>query len=175
MEEIKKPTAHLIIGFIGAGKTTFARKLEKDIGVVRFTKDEWMVRIFGNSSFKNKFENETFHEYDSKMAKLATDIALRCLSSGTSVIIDDGFWFRKQRDEMRLTLKEIGAAAKFYYVDTPVEVMRMRTVTRSKNPSEDSFYITEEEFENYLKMFQPPTDDEEFTLINQTNIEKDGS
>lgn len=38
MQENKNPTAHLIIGFIGAGKTTFARKLEKEIGVVRFTR-----------------------------------------------------------------------------------------------------------------------------------------
>jgi predicted kinase len=167
MNEIIKPTAHLIIGFIGAGKTTFARKLEKEIGVVRFTKDEWMVRIFGNSSFKNKFENETFHEYDSKMAKLATDMALRCLTTGTSVIIDDGFWFKKQRDEMRQTLKNIGADAKFYYIDTPVDVMKARTVKRSENSPEDSFYITEQEFNDYLKTFEPPTDDEEFILVAQ--------
>lgn len=166
MEDNKKPTAHLIIGFIGAGKTTFARKLEKELGVVRFTKDEWMVRIFGNSPFMNKFENDTFHEYDSKMAKLATDMALRCLSTGASVIIDDGFWFRKQRDEMRQTLKDIGAEAKFYYLDTPVEVMKARTVKRSENPPEDSFHITEEEFNDYLNTFQPPAGDEEFTVIN---------
>jgi predicted kinase len=173
MKEKNKPIAHLICGFIGSGKTTFARKLEQEIGVVRFTKDEWMVRVFGNSPPKNKFEYDKFHEYDSKMANLATEIALRFLKTGTSVIIDDGFWFRKQRDEMRQTLKDIDAAAKFYFIDTPVDVMKARTVKRSENPPVDSFYITEQEFNDYLKTFQPPTADEEFTLINQKNTEKE--
>ena len=30
----KKPTAHLICGFIGAGKTTFAKNLEKETGAL---------------------------------------------------------------------------------------------------------------------------------------------
>ena len=153
MKEKNKPIAYLICGFIGSGKTTFARKLEKEKSVVRFTKDEWTVKIFGNSFSKDNFQNDTFHEYDGKMTKLATEIALRFLKTGTSVIIDDGFWYRKQRDEMRQQLKDIGAEAKFYFIDTPVDVMKARTVKRSENPSVDSFYITEQEFNDYLKMF----------------------
>lgn len=37
-----QPTAHLIIGFIGSGKTTFSKKLEKETGALRFTKDEYL-------------------------------------------------------------------------------------------------------------------------------------
>ncbi|CAN5158047.1 hypothetical protein BH09PAT1_BH09PAT1_2320 [soil metagenome] len=169
MNKTMQPTAHLIIGFIGSGKTTFARKLEKELGVVRFTKDEWTVKIFGNSFSKDNFQNDKFHEYDGNMTKLATEIALRFLKTGTSVIIDDGFWYRKQRDEMRQTLKEIGVEAKFYYLDTPVDVMRARTVKRSENLSVDSFYITEKEFNDYLKMFEPPANDEEFILVDKND------
>jgi predicted kinase len=165
MQEHQKPTAHLMIGFIGSGKTTFARKLEREMGVVRFTKDEWTVKIFGNDFTKGNLQNDKFHEYDGKMTKLATEIALRFLKTGTSVIIDDGFWYRKQRDEMRQTLQDIGAVAKFYYLATPVDVMKSRTVQRSERPSIDSFYITEQEFNDYLKMFEPPTDDEDFTVV----------
>lgn len=50
-----KPVAHIVIGFIGSGKTTFARKLERETGAVRFTKDEWMVRLFGNTPPKDTF------------------------------------------------------------------------------------------------------------------------
>jgi predicted kinase len=165
MKGISRPTAYLICGFIGSGKTTFARKLEKEIGVVRFTKDEWMVSVFGNSPPKDKFEYDKFHEYDSKMAKLATEIALKFLASGTSVIIDDGFWYRKQRDETRQQLKDIGAITKLYYIHTSLDVMKARTIKRSENPPIDSFYITEQEFDDYFKMFQPPTNDEEFIHI----------
>ncbi len=162
MKQTNKPIAHLICGFIGSGKTTFARKLEKETGAARFTKDEWMVRLFGNNPPKDKF-----HQYDSRMTELATEMALKCLVAGGSVIIDDGFWYRKQRDEIRQKLKDLGAIVKFYYLDTSVDLMRERTVRRSENPPTDSFYITESEFRDYLKMFQPPTADEDCTVISE--------
>jgi predicted kinase len=160
MDQIIKPTAHLLCGFIGSGKTTFARKLEKETAAIRFTKDEWMVKVFGNNPPKDKFA-----EYDSGMTELATEMALRCLKSGANVIIDDGFWYRKQRNEIRQALKDMGVVTKFYYIDTPVDIMKTRTVKRSENPPLDSFYISEQEFDGYLKMFEPPTDDEEFISI----------
>ena len=166
MQVNKNPTAYLICGFIGAGKTTFARKLEKETGAVRFTKDEWMVAIFGNNPPKDALENDAFHEYDAKMTKLATEVALKCLTAGTSVIIDDGFWYRKQRDEIRQQLQDLGIVAKLYFIDTPVAAMKVRTVKRSENPPADSFYITEQEFNDYLHMFQPPADDEECIIID---------
>jgi hypothetical protein len=42
------PSAHLIYGYLGAGKTTFARQLERDIPAIRFSHDEWMVRLYGD-------------------------------------------------------------------------------------------------------------------------------
>jgi DNA polymerase III delta prime subunit len=41
------PTAHLVHGFPGVGKTTFAKQLERRLLAVRFSHDEWMVRFFG--------------------------------------------------------------------------------------------------------------------------------
>src|SRR3989344_6787594 len=129
MQENKKPVAHIIIGFIGSGKTSFARKLEKETGAVRFTKDEWMVSLFGNTPPKDKFE-----EYDHKMTSLSRDMALECLRAGTDVIIDEGFWEKEQRDEIRERVKKVGAIPKFYYLEVPLEVMKARTLKRSENP-----------------------------------------
>ena len=160
-----KPLAHIIIGFIGSGKTTFSRKLEKETGAVRFTKDEWMVRVFGNTPPKDKFE-----EYDNKMTSLATDMALKCLKAGISVIIDEGFWVKEHRDAISKKVKNVGAIPKLYYLKAPFEIMKARTLKRSKNPPVDSFSIDEESFNQYWKHFRPPGRDEEFTLINQADI-----
>jgi len=35
---------HLICGFIGFGKTTLAKQLEKDLPAIRFTHDEFMLK-----------------------------------------------------------------------------------------------------------------------------------
>jgi predicted kinase len=158
----KKPVAHIVVGFIGSGKTTFARKLEKETGAVRFTKDEWMVRLFGNTPPK-----DTFEEYDHKMASLATDMALKCLKAGITVIIDEGFWVKEQRDEIREKVRNVGAIPRMYYLKVPLEVMKARTLRRTEEPPIDSFTIDEESFNHYWNFFQPPDKDEEFTLIEE--------
>ena len=51
------PNLHLIYGFAGAGKTTFARKLEAEISAIRFTHDEWMVKLYGCNPQEQKFSD----------------------------------------------------------------------------------------------------------------------
>lgn len=162
MQENKMPVAHIIVGFIGSGKTTFARKLEKETGAVRFTKDEWMVRLFGNTPPKDKFE-----EYDKKMTSLARDMAIECLKSGADVIIDEGFWEKETRNEIKERVIKAGAIPKIYYLKVPHEVMKARTLKRTGEPPVDSFTIDEESFNHYWKFFQPPNEDEEFILIEE--------
>jgi predicted kinase len=160
MRQNAKPVAHIVVGFIGSGKTTFARKLEEETGAIRFTKDEWMVRLFGNTPPKDKFE-----EYDHEMISLVRDIALACLRAGTDVIIDEGFWTRKQRDKIRERVENAGAIPKMYYLKVPREVMKRRTLKRTVEPPIDSFIIDEEAFNHYWDSFQPPNKDEEFELV----------
>ncbi len=167
MRKHNKPLAHIIVGFIGSGKTTFARKLERETGAIRFTKDEWMVRVFGNTPPKDKFE-----DYDNRMASLATDMALKCLQAGIDVIIDEGFWVKEHRDEISRKVKNVGAIPKLYYLEAPFEVMKARTLKRSENPPIDSFDIDEKSFERYWQYFRPPGEDEEFVLVDQAILEQ---
>jgi predicted kinase len=164
MQKNNKPVAHIIIGFIGSGKTTFARKLEKETGAVRFTKDEWMVRVFGN------ILTDKHEEYDFKMASLATDMALKCLKAGIDVIIDEGFWVKEHRDTISEKVRNAGALPKLYYIEASFEIMKARTLKRSENPPIDSFTIDVEAFNHYWKFFSPPGKDEEFELISQEDL-----
>ena len=43
----------LVSGFVGAGKTTLAKKLEKQYKAIRFTTDDWMIELF---DFDGDFE-----------------------------------------------------------------------------------------------------------------------
>jgi len=156
----RQPIAYIISGFIGAGKTTFARKLEKETGAIRITKDEWVIKIYGNKITSDK----NFEKYDKNITKLATDIAFKILKAGKDVVIDEGFWAKSQRDDIKKKVSEVGAKPILYYVECPVEKMRERVVTRSNIPPEDSFEISGEMFDSYLKHWQPPEEDEEFIL-----------
>lgn len=106
----KQPIAYVICGYIGAGKTTFARKLEKETGAIRITKDEWIIKIFGNRITFDK----NFEEIDRKVTDLATDIAFKILKSGEDVIIDEGFWNKSHRDQIKEKIISVGAKPILY-------------------------------------------------------------
>lgn len=150
----------MICGFIGAGKTTFAKKLEMKTGAVRITKDEWLIKLFGHDPRIDGFE-----EYDEKVCEISNDIAFEFVKHGIDVIIDDGFWAKEQREEMKKRIEKAGAKAVLYYVKCPMEVMKKRVIVRSNNLTKDSFEIDEELFDKYVKYWEPPGEDEEYLLV----------
>ena len=158
----RKPIVYLICGFIGAGKSTFAKKLEEKTGAVRITKDEWSIRLIGNDPTINGYA-----EWDRKIIGLSRDVAFYLAEKGMDVIIDEGFWEKETRDEMRRRIAAIGAKAVMYYVETPIETIRERVVGRNNNLTKDSFKISREMLDNYLTYWQPPSEDEDHILASE--------
>jgi predicted kinase len=158
----RKPIVYLICGFIGAGKTTFAKKLEEKTSAVRITKDEWSIRLIGNDPTIDGYE-----EWDTKIIELSRDVAFQLAEKGIDVIIDEGFWTKEQRDELRRKIDAIGAKAVLYYVETSIETIRGRVVGRNNNLTKDSFKISREMLDNYLKYWQPPSEDEDYILASE--------
>jgi len=156
-----KATVYLIAGFIGSGKTTFSKKLESETEALRFTKDEWVIKVLGNNP-----KTDNFAKVDDFLTNLATDVALKCADHGVDVIIDDGFWFKKQRDDVIKRINDIGANVKGYYLRCPRNILEQRTLKRSKQISDNSFEIDKEMFAKYYLSFQEPSPDEGFILID---------
>jgi predicted kinase len=157
----RKPIVYLICGFIGAGKTTFAKKLEEKTGAVRITKDEWSIRFIGNDPTIDGYE-----EWDHQICGLSRDVAFQLAEKGIDVILDEGFWAKAQRDEMRRRTATVGAKAVMYYVETPIETIRERVVGRNTTLTQDSFKISPELLDTYLMYWQPPREDEEYILAS---------
>jgi predicted kinase len=164
-ENKKQPTVYLICGFIGAGKTTFSKKLAEETGAVRITKDEWLIHIFGNSPLIDHYD-----EYNSRIIEIATNMAFEFVARGVDVIIDEGFWPKAQRAEIVKRVESAGAKPVVYYVESPVELMRARTIKRSKNPTKDSFEISEEMFNSYLQYWQAPDESEDVIVIKSSEL-----
>jgi predicted kinase len=157
-----QPIVYVICGFIGAGKTTFARKLEEKTGAVRITKDEWSIRLIGNDPTIDGYE-----EWDTKIIELSRDVAFQLVEKGIDVIIDEGFWAKEQRVELRRRIEVIGAKEVLYYLETSIETIRERVVRRNNNLTEDSFKISREMLDNYLKYWQPPSEEEDYVLASE--------
>ena len=155
------PTAHLLCGFIGAGKTTFARQLEVKHKAVRFTHDEWMATLFGQDP-----PEELYGDYYQRIDALIWLTATRVLRAGSDVVLDFGFWSRESRDIARNQLAAQSVRVEFYYIHCPRHIMLERTLARSRRLPEDSVYVDESAHNQFLSQFEPMQSDEAFVEID---------
>jgi predicted kinase len=129
---------------------------------VRITKDEWSISIIGNNP-----AIDGYAEWDAKITALSRNVALQLADKGVDVIIDEGFWAKDERDEMRRKIEASGAKAIVCYLDTPMDTIRARVARRNETPTKDSFQISSEMLDDYLTYWQPPTEDEEYVIASE--------
>jgi predicted kinase len=157
-----KPIVYLLCGFIGAGKTTFARELEMRTGAVRITKDEWLIQLIGNDP-----TIEGYADYDHRVVGLSRNVAFQLVEKGIDVILDEGIWAKEERTMMRGKFEGMDPEVVLYYLDTPIETIRERVARRSADPPQDSFRISETLLDYYLPYWQPPSEDEGYVLASE--------
>ncbi len=158
-------TLHLVYGFCGSGKTTFAKRLEQEKNAARFTHDEWMVALYGNDPPADRFR-----EYADNIEKVIWRYALKLLSLGTDVILDFGFWSRESRDLARKMGESAKAKVRLYYLDCSMEVMAARVEQRTSQRREEELYISKETFETLKARFEPLAADEEHLKIKPEQV-----
>ena len=107
--------------------TTFARELEETHRAIRYTYDEWIVQLFGRSPSAGQFET-----LSNRVSNLIWRIATRNLALGTDVILDKGFWYQRDRENVRQAAAAIGAESKLYFLDAPIDVLRKRVLNHRK-------------------------------------------
>jgi predicted kinase len=149
------PTAHLVHGFLGVGKTSFAKQLERSLPAIRFSHDEWMVLFYGTDPPAHLFEGH------SRAVTEQIDLLwARCLELGVDVVLDLGFWSREERDQARARARAQGADALLYRVNCPEHVARARLRARNENLDGD-LLITEATYDFLRMRFEPLTPEEE--------------
>ncbi len=149
---------HLICGPVGAGKTTFARRLELERRAVRVSIDEWMLRLFGEHMPK-----DVFHQRLRSCMDLIYEVAGRCLGAGTEVVLDCGYWRREHRASAYRHLA--GNDCVLYYLDTPAETRWNRLEARNSELPPGTYEITREMFEEFESCFEVPAPPEVFRVI----------
>jgi predicted kinase len=157
-----KPTLHMIYGYLGSGKTTFAKKLELEKNAVRLCTDELMVRLFGPTPTEEEMK------VDSIITDMNYQLTARLLDLGIDVVMDHGFWSRASRNRARVLARKHGATAKLYYMDTPDDVALARVLQRSESLDGDTFFIDENAYK-VLKVrhgFEALGADEEHVVID---------
>jgi predicted kinase len=154
-------TAHLLYGHIGSGKTTFAKRLERDIFALRLSPDDWMVRLHGHNPPADRYR-----EFEDQIKSIMWEIAIRLLQKEMGVILDFGFSSRASRDEARARIAEVGGEARLYHITCLKSVSRRRVLKRTQQLPEGAMYIDENAIEIIQSRFEPLGDDEDCVLVN---------
>ena len=157
-------TAHLLFGYLASGKTTFAKHLEVKHKAVRFTPDEWMAHLFGDDP-----PEESFPEKAEAILQLLEPLWMRCLSLGVDVVLDYGFWARKERDEVRAIVERLGASACLYRLDCPDDEARRRVDARNQ-ADHRSLYIAPATYDALRRRFEPLEADEAWSEADVIHV-----
>lgn len=149
-------TLHMMVGLPGSGKTTEAKRLEREYRALRLTPDEWQYFLFGHD-----IDQQEHDERHTKIEELMWEVAVKVLKSGCDVILDFGFWTRSERDEFRRKARSLGADCKIHYMDVSNEVIWERLNARNQSAGKNAvFYVGREEFDEWSGLFEVPAEEE---------------
>lgn len=142
----------LICGLPGAGKTTVADRLVRQLGIPRYSSDEWLDRL--SLAISDEARRAAIEE-------LQWIEIQHLLALGGSAIVEWGFWSRADRDRLRIAARAVGVAAHLVYLEAPLDVLIERIARRAReNPP-----ITRQMMERWAAIMQAP-DAEELALFD---------
>ena len=148
-------TVHMVHGYIGAGKTTFARHLERELPAIRFSQDEWMAHLYGTDPPVDEFPI-----FFRRISELSARLWPRCLELGVDVVLDLNFWSREVRGETRAMASALGASTTLYRLACTDDEAWRRVEQRNRN-LDGSLFISRDTFESLKAYFEPLSDDEQ--------------
>lgn len=153
-------TIHFIHGFIAYGKSTFAKKLARELNIARVNMDEIYFAKNGKhaiylSSTERAQLMELSWQYVEDLVKLGKDVVFEATS-----------WTRKNRDDNRARARAMGAKYKYYSMICTPEIALQRLQARNiKCPDR---VISPDRFHERFKLFEPMQPDEDFIAIDNT-------
>jgi predicted kinase len=139
---------YLTVGLPGAGKTTWARRVADEEGILRLTPDEWMAPLFGDSDADGRRDI-----LEGRMIWVAHEV----LKSGSSVVLDFGCWSSEERYAIRAIAESTGARFVLHYLDIAEDERRARARVRWETAPETTFRMRDEDHDRFVTLCLPPS------------------
>lgn len=151
---------HLVLGPVGAGKSTFARQLAAEHVAVRLTLDEWMTALFSPDR-PNHHVVEWYRVRASRSVDLIWELTREIARTGTDVVLEIGLLERVQREAFYRRVDDAGFELRGYVLDAAREVRRERVMARNRTRGVTfSMVVPPEFFELASDAWQPVEVDE---------------
>ncbi|MGO3478055.1 MAG: AAA family ATPase [Brachybacterium tyrofermentans] len=152
---------HLLYGLSGSGKSTLARQLQKRCPAVRFTLDEWMLRLHPELSI----DDPAYGDRAEMVRELIWSIAEQVLRSGVDVVLDWNCWSRARRSWARDHAATIGAEVVLHRLSTSLEESTRRAEQREASGATFAHRIDLAGNKHLAGLLEEPTTDEQLTVL----------
>jgi len=154
----------LICGKICSGKTFYAKKLKEEFNAVILSTDEVTKDLIDNE--QGEFYNVFAKRVNLYLRKKAAEI----VKAGANVILDWGFWTKKDRKEIIEYFKNQGIDTCFYYIKISDADWKKNIGERNalieKGKGGCDFYVDEGLKNKLLSLFEEPLYEEVDIIIN---------
>jgi predicted kinase len=152
---------HLIVGPVGAGKSTFARTLSARQGAVLLVLDDWMARLYGADERPATERIAWYIERRDRCLDQIWAVADAVCRVGADVVLEVGLIQRAERDAFYRRVEDAEHALAVYVIDAPRDVRRERVLRRNVEQGETFAQVVPLEFfELASDMWQPPDEEE---------------
>src|SRR5262245_36724722 len=158
--ETPRAIVHLMCGLVAGGKTALARQLAEDLPALRFSRDEWMIRLYGLS-----YDDPQYVERLEPCTDLIWDVAVDTLRLGANVILDWSHWSRHRRADALKRARTAGFDAVLHFLDVPIDTAIRRACHRLSTSPADAHRIDVAAVRHFATIFERPTDDEGLRII----------
>ncbi len=145
----------MICGLPGSGKTTLANELVQTRGAVKLCADEWIYDLL--DSQENISERDRLRvPVETLLHKLALELCVK----GMTVILDNGFWAKEEREMYRKSTIDLGISVEIHFMDASQDLLWRRIQNRNENLPTGTFKNFKHELEEWVKVFEAPKEDE---------------
>lgn len=147
----------MICGKICSGKSTYAENLRKADKAIILSVDEITLALFGHDA------GEELDDYVAKIQTYLYKKSLEILESDIDVILDWGFWTKKERDFARQFFGSKNITNEFHYVDVDDCEWSKRIEKRNQDVlahKSNTYYIDEGLARKFNSIFEKPDSSE---------------
>lgn len=155
-----KPTLHLVCGKAAAGKSTLSAELGQGAGTVVIAEDAWLAALYGDRMASLADYVQCAH----RLRGVMEPHVVMLLAAGVSVVLDFPANTVETRRWMRRIVDASNAEHLLHYLDVPDAVCKARARARNRR-GDHPFSLSDEQFEQLLRHFEAPTDDEGFHVV----------
>ena len=154
----------LICGKICSGKSTYAKELCRQNHAVLLSVDEITLALFGQHC------GDMHDTYVERTKNYLFDKSLELIEAEINVVLDWGFWMKKERDYAKAFYKARDIECEFHYIDINNETWKDRLEKRNSAVlanETSAYYVDDNLAAKFSSLFEIPSKSEMDVWLKQ--------